>query len=322
MNPATASFSLNDRAAALADALTADAAVLRLGVDRGAGGETRIDCGHACPGGTDVGLHLARICLGGLADVAVVPSAVPTLSWDVTVRTSQPVLACLGSQYAGWHLRTAKGTSLLGSGPARALARQESLFTDLPHRETASHAVLVLEGECAPDDALAAEVAGACGLPQNALTLLHSPTGSLAGCAQIAARAIECALQKARHLGIPLEGVVEAVGQAPLARPHPDPRVAMGRANDAIIYGGRVEIVLEAPPEDAHALANALPSSTAPEWGQSFAAVFERAAGNFARVDPALFSPAEVVVTTLTTGDTFRAGERDPARLNVFLSAS
>lgn len=313
--------SLNARAAELLDGLLAEAAALRVGVSQGPGGETLVDCGHRHPGGTEAGLRLARICLVGLGEVSLVPSGQPSLPWSAMVRTANPVLACLGSQYAGWHLRADDGTPLMGSGPARALARAEPIFHDIAQEERADRAILVLEGDVPPGDATAGEVARACGRPRAALTLLHAPTGSLAGMVQIAARVVECAVQKARHLRFPLDDLVEAVGTAPVAPPHPDTRAAMGRANDAIIYGGRVQLFVRGDRAAARDLARALPSRTAPEWGRSFAEAFEAASGDFARIDAGLFSPAEVAVTALGTGETFRSGRVDALKLHAFLEA-
>ena len=316
------SLSLNSRATALADALIADAATLGIGVSLGTGGETLADCGLRHPGSLEAGRRLARICLAGLAEVSLLPSHQTSLPWSVMVRTSRPVLACLASQYAGWHLAAEDGSPLMGSGPARALAAQEPLFHDIPHTEQATRSVLVVEGDAPPGESAAQAVARACGLARNRLTLLHAPTGSLAGTVQIAARVLECALQKARALHFDLSSIAEALGTAPLAPPHPDTRAAMGRANDAIIYGGLVHLFVTGEAEAAKALAEALPSHTAPDWGRSFAEVFAQAEGEFARIDPALFSPAEVLVTALSTGTTFRAGRPDPARLATILATS
>lgn len=314
-------LSLNARAAALADDLVAEAEALRVGVSRGAGGETLVDCGHRHPGGIEAGLRLARICLAGLGEVALLPSGPASLPWSVMVRTGRPALACLGSQYAGWHLRADDGAPLMGSGPARALAGAEPLLHGLVQEERAARAVLVLEGDVPPGEAAAREVARACGLPRAGLTLLHAPTGSVAGMAQIAARVVECAVQKARHLRFPLGDILDAVGTAPVAPPHPDTRTAMGRANDAIIYGGRVQLFVRGNGDAARALARDLPSRTAPEWGRGFAEIFTAAEGDFARIDPGLFSPAEAAVTALETGETFRGGGLAPAKLHALLDA-
>ncbi|RUZ78721.1 methenyltetrahydromethanopterin cyclohydrolase, partial [Mesorhizobium sp. M7A.F.Ca.US.006.01.1.1] len=51
------------------------------------------------------------------------------------------------------------------------------------------------------------------------------------------------------------------------------------------------------------------------DYGQPFAEIFTRFKGDFYAIDPLLFSPAEVIVTAIETGDTFRAGQRDPKML-------
>ena len=270
-------MSLNARAAVLAEALKLEARALRVGVTKGKGGEVLIDCGHGHAGGTEAGLRLARISMAGLAEVSLVTSGLASVPWSVLVRTSQPWLACLGSQYAGWHLPGADGTPLMVSGPVRALVRKEPIFEDLPHEETASCAILVLEGDSPPGDQTAAAAAEACDLPRERLTLLHAPTGSLSGMVQIAARVVECAVQKARLLDFPLAHLVEAVATAPVCPPHPDTRLAMGRANDAIIYAGRAQLFVAGPAICARDLAQQLPSRTAPDWGRSFAAVWQAA---------------------------------------------
>ena len=60
-----------------------------------------------------------------------------------------------------------------------------------------------------PGDATAQAAAEACGLSRDALTLLHARTGCLAGMVQIAARVLECAIQKARVLGFPLRDLLD-----------------------------------------------------------------------------------------------------------------
>ena len=47
----------------------------------------------------------------------------------------------------------------------------------------------------------------------------------------------------------PLERIVDGMGAAPLAPPHPDFVTAMGRTNDAIIYGGQVHLFVTGPAE-------------------------------------------------------------------------
>ena len=103
-------LSVNRRAAELTAALRRDAAMLNLGVTHGPRGETLIDAGAKQRGGIDAGLRIAEICLGGLGEVRLTPdSATPRWPWTIAVRSSQPVIACLGSQYAGWSLAHGTG---------------------------------------------------------------------------------------------------------------------------------------------------------------------------------------------------------------------
>ena len=105
--------------------LIEDARALRVSVSKGSLGECRIDCGVRTTGGLEAGRRMAEICLGGLGRVSLETTNIES-DWPfvVTVHTSQPVLACLGSQYAGWSLSAkvdGKKYNVLGSGPARAL---------------------------------------------------------------------------------------------------------------------------------------------------------------------------------------------------------
>jgi len=312
--------SVNARAAHLVDRLKADAAALRIAVSRGERGETVIDAGKKVGGGIAAGLRLAEICMGGLGTVALAPgAATPRWPWTLVSRSSDPVTACLASQYAGWKLANGEGTdafTALASGPARALARKEPIFQDLSYRDSADAAVLVIEGARPPPPAVVEQVARDCGLSPERLTFIYAPTQSLAGATQIVARTLEVALHKAHELKFPLDRIVDGMGAAPLAPPHPDLVTAMGRTNDAIIYGGSVHLYVTGAASDAQALADALPSERSRDYGRPFAEIFRRAKGDFYAIDPMLFSPAEVIVTALESGATYRRGRIDPGLLD------
>ncbi len=314
------SVSLNIRAAALVQRLLADAAQLGVGVDRGRSGETLIDAGSRAPGGIAAGLCIATICTGGLAQVDLLVShAVAKWPWTIAVRSSLPVLACLAGQYAGWRLAHGEGKDsfiAMGSGPARALARIEKLFEELGYTDHADQAVLVIESDRAPPEAVVTEVASACGISPDRLFVIYAPTQSRAGSVQIVARVLEVALHKAHELGFPLDRIVEGMGAAPLPPPHPDFVSAMGRTNDAIIYGGQVHLFVKGPRGEAKALAERMPSRASRDYGRPFAETFKRVGGDFYAIDPMLFSPAAVIVTALETGDSFHAGALDPDLLD------
>ena len=312
---------LNRRALRLVERLVEDSAALRVDVSTGESGERRIDAGVATLGSIAAGLAIARISMGGLGEVTLEASPItPRWPWRVAVRSSNPVLVCLGSQYAGWKLGDAAGEKAydgLGSGPARALAALEPIYEQLAYSEQAEHGVLVVESDRPPPPSVIGMVARACGLDPTHLTVVVAPTRSLAGGVQVAARVLEVALSKAHQAKFPLDRIVDGLGSAPLPPPHPDHAVAMGRTNDAIIYGGQVHLFVTGPAPEARHLAEHLPSSNSRDYGEPFREIFARVGRDFYRIDPHLFSPAAVMVTAIEGGETYRAGALDPGRLDV-----
>ena len=294
----------------------------RVAVSRGSLSETVIDAGAQAIGGIDSGLLIAEICMGGLGTVGLVSgSAADPWPWAVQVRSADPVLACLGSQYAGWSLKAPDGKwQALGSGPARAAARREEIFSEIGYEDRSDQNVIVLETDVPPPEPVIAEIASAAGCAPHRLTVIYAPTSSLAGTTQIVARVLEVALHKVATLKFPLARVVDGMGAAPLAPPAPDFLNAMGRTNDAIIYGGHVHLFVTGPDDEAKDLAERLPSITSRDYGAPFARIFERFGGDFYAIDPMLFSPAAVTVTCLDSGRSHRAGRLAPEFLNASFS--
>ena len=306
--------SVNASAAPLVAELVERAHALRVGVGRMEDGACVVDAGLEHRGGIEAGLLIARICMGGLGHAALRSNpAFPDWPWQVEVRTSHPGLACLGAQYAGWSLSfdAPEKFSALGSGPARALAAREPLFEELGYRDRADRACLVLETDRRPPAALSEKVSRDCGVSPERLTLVLTPTGSLAGVVQIAARVVEVALHKAHELGFPLDAIVDGAGSTPLPPPIDDPLAAMGRTNDTILFGGQVHLFVSCGDEQAEDLALRLPASNSKDYGKPFAEVFRDYGYDFFEIDPMLFSPARATVTALGSGRSFRAGRLD-----------
>jgi methenyltetrahydromethanopterin cyclohydrolase len=303
-------------AAPLVERLVADAPSLRLGVRRGPLGARIVDAGIKAAGGIEAGRRVAEICMGGLGSVAI-EAASGIIRWPMAVsaRSSHPVLACLGSQYAGWNL-SVEAYHAMGSGPGRALAGREKLFAELAYRDQAEAAVLVLETDKEPPQALVEKVARDCAVAPECITLILTPTRSLAGAVQIVARSLEVALHKAHALGFPLDHIADGWGSAPVPPPAKDFVTAMGRTNDAILYGGRVHLFVRGEESAAEGLALRLPSGTSRDHGMAFARVFQAYKGDFFAIDPMLFSPAAVTVTALGSGRSFHAGAVDPAMID------
>jgi methenyltetrahydromethanopterin cyclohydrolase len=305
-------MTLNERAQRLADHLAANTATYRIAVSRTTAGARLLDCGINAPGGLQAGVGLARVCLAGQADVALVPGdldGVPCL--QVTVTTDHPVLACMASQYAGWQIAVGKFFAM-GSGPMRAAYGKEELFESIPGREQSPVAVGVLETRKSPDDAVIDFLCERLGLPASALTLLAAPASSLAGNLQVVARALETALHKLYELKFDLNQVVSGCGCAPLPPVATGDLEAIGRTNDAILYGGRVLLWVRAEDDQLAEVGPKVPSSASPDHGAPFAAIFQRYGQDFYKIDPMLFSPAVITFQNLQSGRTHTFGRAAP----------
>jgi len=318
---ADCTLSLNEHVAPWVERLVTDAAALRVQVAADSTGARIVDAGIAAPGSIAAGLLVGEICLGGFGRVRLRSSSSDGWPTWLEVSSSQPVLACLASQYAGWSLAASKEETggkkffSLGSGPARALAGKEKLYAELGYQDRAERGVLVLEVDRAPPEVVVRKILRDCHLEPEALTIVLTPTTSAAGTTQVVARVLEVALHKAHELGFRLDHVVDGVATAPLPAPSPDGVEAMGRTNDAILYGGRVHLSVRGSDEAASDLAQKLPSRNSRDHGRSFAEIFKEVAYDFYKIDPALFAPAEVWVSNLDTGSTFHGGALEMALL-------
>jgi methenyltetrahydromethanopterin cyclohydrolase len=302
-------LSLNDRALELADRLVADAEAARVAVSTLPNGTRVIDCGAQAAGGFEAGRAFGEVCMAGLGRVEYAPLVLDG-RWfpGVTVTTDRPAVACLAAQYAGWRLDR-DGYFAMGSGPGRALIRAEELYDDLDWDERASAAVLCLEAREPPPAEVADFVAERAGVPPAALTLLIAPTASVAGGVQIAARVVETALHKLHELDFDVRRVVAGFGSCPLPPVAGDDMAALGRTNDAMLYGGQVHLTVEGDDDDAlRELVERLPASASSDYGEPFGKVLKAANFDFYAIDPLLFSPAQIRLTSVGSGRSFEAG--------------
>jgi methenyltetrahydromethanopterin cyclohydrolase len=306
------SLSLNERAQRLADHLIAQAALYRVSVQQTSAGARIIDCGVQSPGGLQAGMALARVCLSGLAEVSLAPGEVGGVPCaQVTVASDHPVSACMASQYAGWQIAVDKFFAM-GSGPMRAAYGKEALFDKIPGREQASTAVGVLESRKLPDDAVVDYLVERLNLAASKITLLVAPAFSIAGSLQVVARSLETALHKLYELQFDLTQIVSGFGSAPLPPSSVGDLEAIGRTNDAILYGGRVTLWVQCEEQQLLEIGPRVPSSASPDHGAPFSAIFDRYGQDFYKIDPMLFSPAEVVFYNLKTGKTHAFGRLEP----------
>jgi methenyltetrahydromethanopterin cyclohydrolase len=247
-----------------------------------------------------------------LADVALLPPGIADLPCPlVQTATDHPVLACMASQYAGWQVSVGKFFAM-GSGPMRAAYGKEEIFDHIPGRERPAAAVGVLETRKPPTPEAIAYLAEKLRLPAGQLTLLVAPTASIAGTVQVVARALETALHKLYELKFDLTQVISGVGVAPLPPVAADDVVGIGRTNDAILYGGRVTLWVHADDDQLAVVGPGVPSSASRDYGSPFAEIFERYHRDFYKIDPLLFSPAEIVFHNLRSGRSHTFGRMAP----------
>jgi methenyltetrahydromethanopterin cyclohydrolase len=313
-------LNLNERAWTIADDLIARADELRLSVQTLPSGARVIDAGIEVRGGYGAGIGLAELCMGGLghirfAELQIGGIAIP----GVEVWTDHPAVSCMASQYAGWALSVGKYFAM-ASGPLRAHARVEKeLFDKLEYAETATRGVLVLEGRTIPTEEAVALVAQKASLPPSKITFAIAPTASLAGGVQVVARVLETGLHKMEVLGFDVRRVVSGIGTAPLPTLAKNDLRAIGRTNDCILYGGQARYTVQAADDELAQLAERLPASSSTDYGTPFHDIFKRYDNDFYKIDPMLFSPAEVWLTSATSGRTFHAGRLNPDVLRASL---
>jgi methenyltetrahydromethanopterin cyclohydrolase len=304
--------SMNERAAALVDALVADAGALGIEARKLSSGARLVDCGADARGGLEAGLGFAAVCLGGLGRVDPVPVTVGDRTWPgVAVSVDDPAAACLASQYAGWKLEDGDFFAM-ASGPGRALARAEELFEELAWREQAERAVLCLETGQEPPAEIVEKVAERCGVEASALTFVIARTASVCGSVQISARVVETALHKLHELEVDPARVRHGWGCCPIAPVAKDDREAIGRTNDAVLYGGTVHLWIEGADDEVADLARRLPSAASGAFGTPFGELLAAADWNFYDIDPMLFSPAAVTLTSSQSGRAHHGGGLAP----------
>jgi methenyltetrahydromethanopterin cyclohydrolase len=304
---------MNEAASEIADTMADQADVLRVNSFRLPSGARIIDAGVNTPGGIEAGIALAEICMGGLGNVSCTPVQIGNQSYSgLTVWTDHPAVSCMASQYAGWAISVGKYFAM-GSGPLRAHARVErELFEKLSYEEEAEEGILVLETRSLPTDEVVASIAEKARLQPVQLTFVVAPTASLAGGVQISARIIETGLHKIETLGFDVRRVIAATGTAPLPPVAKNDLRAIGRTNDCILYGGQARYTVQAPDAELERLAEQVPASASRDYGTPFYEIFQRYGGDFYKIDPLLFSPAEVWLTSTETGRTFHAGRLNP----------
>ena len=279
-------------------------------VERLPSGATVIDTGLEAPGGYEAGLMTTRIAMGGAGTAELGYADFDGLKLPtVVVSTDHPAVALFGAQLAGWRIKP-EGYTADGSGPARALAlKPKKVFQKIEYKDEADVAVLLLETDEKPPDSAAHFVAEACGVKPENVCLLLTTTTSMAGMVQISGRIVETGLFRLDVLGLDLKRVRYGVGYAPIMPVHTDHGKAMGRAEDALTYGGVTSYVVDEEEDALKEMAEKAPSTNCKDYGKTSYEIYKAVDFDFTQIDPALFAPAVVTLTCARTGASFTCGE-------------
>ncbi len=303
---------LNESAFILAEEMIAASDHLKIETHEIPGGGRVIDAGVDVKGTLDAGLRLATICMAGLGTVtARTEGPAGTRTTTISTQTDAPIAACLASQYAGWRI-VVEDYFAMGSGPMRAAYAGEDLYEIIGFTETPSRVVGVLESDGLPGRDVIEFIRDKTGVAPENVILAVAATNSVAGSVQVVARSVETALHKLHMLDFELERIIGGQGAAPLPPLAADSLTALGRVNDAMLYGARVSLNVRGDDAYLRDIGPRVPSSSSADHGTPFGEIFDRYDRDFYKIDPHLFSPAEVTFVNVETGKSFTFGAVAP----------
>lgn len=303
-------ISVNKLAFALVQKLLSTPEYYGVTVERLPSGATVIDTGLEASGGYEAGIMTTKIAMGGAGTASLGYADFDGLQLPtVIVSTDYPAISLFGAQLAGWKIK-AEGYTADGSGPARALAlRPKNVFQKIDYKDESDVAVILLETEEKPPDGAALYVAEKCGVKPENVYMLLTTTTSVAGMVQISGRIVETGLFRLDVLGLDLLKVKHGVGYAPVMPVHSDMGKGMGRAEDALTYGGVTSYVVDEDEEVLKELAEKAPSTNCKDYGKTSYEIYKAVDFDFTLIDPALFAPAVMTLTSTRTGATFTCGK-------------
>ena len=307
-------LSVNQTAWKIAQKLLGNQELYGVIVSKSTAGATIIDAGVNAPGGFQTGKILTELCMGGAGKAQIGFKTYGELSFpSVTITTDHPAIAALGSQFAGWRIKDGDSIAI-GSGPVRALAlKPKGVFEEIGYKDVSDKAVLTLESNSLPSDALIEKVTTTSGVSAENLIIVVASTASVAGLTQVVGRVVEVGIHKLRTLGLSPKMIRYAMGYAPIPPLGTDFEVAMARTNDAILYGGTVYCTVDYDDEAAlQKIINQAPSMMSKDYGKPFLQIFREADRDFYKIDHGLFAPAVLMINNAKTGRTFKAGQINP----------
>lgn len=282
-------------------------------------GATIIDMGLSVDGSWRGGKLWVLAAHGGMADVnygrmSILDLELPT----VDVMVDDPMLSVVACQAGAWKL--GKGEfSPVGSGPARLKARADRFARLVEYEDPSNHALLQLQMNRLPDDATLQFVADACGIPASNLVVMVAPSASIVGTIQVVGRSFEQAIiSLGRNTDFDLSTCAYGYGRAPIPPVINDEVLAMGRINDALVYGSFTSMWVRYPDDDElRQITNNMSFSNqaGEDYGKGYAEIYDTYGRSLFNIPARLDSPAKIMMTNLLTGKVTIAGRIDEKQL-------
>jgi methenyltetrahydromethanopterin cyclohydrolase len=287
---------------------------------RSPGGATVVDMGLEADGSWAGAKLWVEAAHGGMATVAYGRMRIQDLDVPtIEVLVDDPMLSVIACEAGAWKLGEGEFVPV-GSGPARAKARADRFAVRVEYDDPADHALLQLQMNRLPDEATLQFVADACRIPAKNLVAMVAPSASLVGAVQVASRAFEqCIIALGRNTTYDLTTIVWGYGSAPVAPVIKDEVLAMGRINDALVYGSSNGLWVRHPDDDeVRRTAEALPFSVqaGADYGKGYAEIYEAYGRSLFDIPARLDTPARITMTNILTGSVYAAGKVDEAVLH------
>ncbi len=270
-----------------------------------------IDMGIEQKGSFEAGKLFAEISMADLGSCQfttyVLPGDISVMA--VEVFTSEPVLACLCSQIAGYPLSSGS-FSTIGSGPARAKAAlaRDHCFEYTDYRDDSDEVVIGIQSTKLPDEVMANQVARECQVKPEDVYFLAHRTNSIVASVQVSARILEQTINKMIKKGFDLNTLQYARGFCMVAPVDLDPEAAMGKINDCLLYGGRSEFWVKWEDQKIDEILPKLVTESSKDYGRLFKELFIEAEHDFYKMDLDIHSPATVQIVNMNTGKLHKAG--------------
>ena len=195
----------------------------------------------------------------------------------VDVHIDQAQIACLSAQFSGWRMWESDqcdGIVPIGSGPARAIAKNDPFSQAWDYTDRHHATVFGVQTTKLPSEGFVQEVADACEVEPENVYLLAARTGSLTRSIQVCSRSVEASTWRVHRKGFDISKVSSAMGTCPLPPVVRDEFTAMNRVNTALLYGVSVRFIVDCEDDEIEQVIDQLPFNASSRFGERFGDLF------------------------------------------------